>query len=277
MADSAVDTITILLTLAALTSAALQDVRSREISDIHWLVLGIGGALLALIKSILTEGFSAGYILMFLGCAVAVVDITAYRGLNWRAVYLPMASLFVCGLALMYFSSDPLLIQWASAPILYLLFILCYSAGLLKGGADVKCLVCLAFTFPMIPCFAGFPALPVPDGPMPLVFNHTVGIFFTGTALVAAYAVAYSIRYGAEGRLMEISEARNAFVWPKYDVVDGKLERVPAMEDPSEVYDRLETFGKTEVRVTPMIPFLLPILVAFAIVTFVGNPFFLFI
>ena len=79
------------------------------------------------------------------------------------------------------------------------------------------------------------------------------------------------------GYRMDIGRAEHAHVWPLEDVSDGETVRcISGFEDP-EVIDRFRASGRDRIWVTPIIPFLMPIALSFAIIVFLGNPLFAFI
>ncbi len=73
---------------------------------------------------------------------------------------------------------------------------------------------------------------------------------------------------------MALSEAEGRFVWPLEDAVDGMVVECKVGDDPDARLDRLTSVGAETVRVTPMIPFIIPLTVSFFAVTVLGNPLF---
>ena len=63
-------------------------------------------------------------------------------------------------------------------------------------------------------------------------------------------------------RRMTLESARDAFVWP----VDCSGKRAVVLYDKKRALDEAESSGVGAIRVTPMIPFILPLAVAFAMV-----------
>jgi len=79
---------------------------------------------------------------------------------------------------------------------------------------------------------------------------------------------------GFNSFVTSLEEARSSFVWPVQDYVEGKLVTARIPEEPEAVYDRLEANGIENVRVTPMIPFILPIAIGFTTTMVLGSPLF---
>jgi preflagellin peptidase FlaK len=164
------------------------------------------------------------------------------------------------------------------------MFIGLFFAGVVKGGADVKCLIVLAMVFRTYPSFLGFPLIAVPDSGIAAVFQFSLMALFHAALFslsVGLYYAAVNIRRGDTdlpymflGFRMDTCEAKDAHVWPMHKVVDGTVVRTRRAQDP-EVLTEIETAGEGRIWVTAMIPFLVPLTVAIIFLTFVGNLFFL--
>jgi hypothetical protein len=111
-------------------------------------------------------------------------------------------------------------------------------------------------------------------------------VFFLAAVLMilmaAVYLIINLIRGDREfpfmfaGYRMDVSAMAGAHVWPMEDVVDGKrIRSLSGLEDPG-IPERLAEAGMERIWVTPVIPFLIPIAIAFALIIFVGNPLFAF-
>ncbi len=74
---------------------------------------------------------------------------------------------------------------------------------------------------------------------------------------------------------LPISEARRSFVWLQERAENGDVARCHATaEDKEKELDMLEASGRKDVLVTPMIPFILPLAIASAVVLLFGSPLF---
>jgi preflagellin peptidase FlaK len=178
------------------------------------------------------------------------------------------------------------MVAWASVPIYYLVYVGAYYLGIVRGGADVKCLVVLSIIFPMYPYFTGLPLADVSPGLLSHVFVLSVSSLFLAAVLaipIFVYFVVRNARAGiisrkmASGYRMDISKAEVAFVWPLEDIVEGELTyiKIPKDEDISGIYSRLKEAGHETVWVTPMIPFVVLITIAVAVIVLIGDPLFL--
>lgn len=240
-----------------LLHAAICDVRTREVPDWHWWALGILGPVLCAAAS-WDDGEFPSVVLRLVGSMVlAVCMLWGKADGLWAAVMaVPAAVLMivpavVCGDA----------VSWSgvSSLAMFLVFYGMYLAGLLKGGADAKCLMALALAFPVYPEASWIPLVWDMPHHASLVVNPSFSVMVLALAisLLGCLPVACrNIRSGDVDRRLLTSyrtdeeEAENAFVW--------RLDDEPDFE------------GK--VRVTPMVPFVLPLAVSFLIVAVLGTP-----
>ncbi|MCL2148491.1 MAG: hypothetical protein FWH47_04035 [Methanomassiliicoccaceae archaeon] len=272
------------IAMAVLASAALSDWRKREASDAHWAVLGAAGLVLAVALSVQQTGFRWEYVCLAAGTAMILLDVLWDREFNPLAFYSLTALLFI--VPLYPNMSDDVMRMWASVPACYLVFVGMYLLGVVRGGADAKCLIALSVMLPVYPRFLGLPLAGIPDGVVSQVFVPSISVLFVAAVLtvpVVAYFAARNAGKGVplrrmlSGYRMGIAEAEASKVWPLEDIVDGSLEsiRVPEDEDMPGIYARLREAGREDVWVTPMLPFLLPMAAATAVVVLVGSPLFL--
>ena len=241
-----VESIVLAAAAAILVSASVSDVRSREISDAHWVVLGTMGTVMALLTGDIPGGMlcAAGYLMLMLSMFSGRV-----RGRTSAAVA-------AAGLVLLLASSAA-----ASSPypavtaVMASLFLGMFLLGTMKGGADVKALVTLSFMFP------AYPELPYvlwdPVYPAGLVFNPVFSAFFIAVILSAVYAAAVDLRRSGGTRISSYvtdrEDAEKSFVWV------------------------LEEIDADHVRVSLMIPFLVPLTIGFLITMVLGSPLFAFV
>ncbi len=274
----------LILMLIVMSSASISDWRYREVSDTHWIVLGVFGVAACFLSSAAEYGIKWEYLCLAAGSLMILVDIFVDFDRHLLLFYSVMAILFVAPLYYMHATGDECFVQWLSIPSSYLIFAGMYFFGLLHGGADAKCLIVISMLFPAYPLIPPFPLIEVPDSIVSEVFTFAVSTLFLGsviTALSSVYFVITNYKKGDKGRCMmtgytmDVYDARSANVWPMHDVVDGKLVRCHMPDDPTEIYDRLEYAGESRIWVTPMIPFIVPLAVASAFIALIGNPLFL--
>ncbi len=273
------DLILVAVTVAVMLPAAVSDWRAREVPDRYWAVLGIIGL------TALTCRTAAGapgweHAALAAGGLLILADMLVDSERLLLPRYVAMALLFIVPLHSLHLHGDPHLAAWASVPVSYVVYLGMYYLGILPGGADVKCLVSLALLFPVYPSFAGLPLIPAAGHPAAAVLTFSVSALFLAALLTAAAAlprIAAGVARGERGavqltRMMGVDAARASHVWPVQDVVGGELTPVRCTGDPAEVYDRLAAAGIAEVRVTPMIPFIVPLTAAVLILAVLGNP-----
>jgi preflagellin peptidase FlaK len=272
------------VTMAVLISASICDWKEREIPDRHWAVLGAAGLAVAVLVSVHLTGFKWEYILLAAGTAMILMDILWDRDFNPLLFYALMALLFIIPL----FSGmpDDITMAWASVPVCYIIYVGLYYFGVVKGGADAKCLIVLSIMFPMYPHFLGSPLLEVPHGIVSQIFVFSVSVLFVAAVMTIPIVLYFVIRNAKEGMIsrrmvsgyrMDLSKAMDTDVWPLEDIVDGERRfiKIPKEEEMEDIYARLKDAGCEKVWVTPMIPFVVMMAAAVAIVALIGNPLFL--
>lgn len=258
--------IPIVLVLVVMASAAVHDIRTREVPDGHWAVLGA-------LSVVVSSGFSVP---TAVGTGLLALYMCSRRVEGPLAVMVLSASMVSFAVAcLMDPSQSHVNI---GIPVMFLLGLLFYITGLLKGGADAKAFMSLSLAVPV------YPSLQILWGPVypqaylmpPSMAVLLVALSLTLVPMIALFII--NLFHGYRGRGMAttytlpLDVASESHVWPVEDVTDGMIRRCPPSED-SGVYDRLRAAGAVRVRVTPMIPFLLPMAVASVVVLILGNPF----
>lgn len=279
-----IDLLLFISVLLVLASAALSDVRNREVSDGHWVAIGSLG-MIAWMASSVERGLGWGDIAITAGIGMIVFDIVWGGERPMRTSALIYGTIFVLFL-LPFFTSGPESVAHAGlmALVFYVIYQLMYLTGLLRGGADAKCVISLTVAFLTYPGFWIFPLITVPEGLLSEIFVFSLSVLFYAL-LFSLTAVIYflwrNIRDGNickrmfTGYVMDIEDAMDSYVWPMDDVIDGGLKSIRIPEFNIDVYDRLISNGEKRVWVTPMIPFIVPIFVAFIFTGLVGNPLFL--
>ncbi|MCL1979391.1 MAG: hypothetical protein FWG60_04465 [Methanomassiliicoccaceae archaeon] len=272
------------ITMAILLSASIKDWKEREVPDIHWVVLGAAGLIMFFSYSVYLTGFRWEYACLAAGTALMLLDILWDKELNPLLIYLPMAVLFI--IPLYPNLSEDIFRAWASVPLCYLVYVGLYLVSIVRGGADVKCLITLSIMFPLYPRFFGFPLIDIPETLFSQIFVYSISVLFVAAIMVIPVAAYFAARNAKEdgfskrmfsGYKMSISKAENADVWPLEDIVDGRLTsiKIPDDEEIGDIYLRLKETGREDVWVTPMIPFIVMISAAAAFLMLIGNPLFL--
>lgn len=268
---------------AVLVSASISDWRTREVSDVHWAVLGSVGIIGFTAICMLKDSARWEYFIMACVSFMILIDIVVDTDRFMLPFYIVLGVL--CLVSLYYMRDSMFFAAWLSVPVSYIIYIGTYVFGLIQGGADVKCLICLALMFPIYPMLWELPLIPVKHGMLGNMFTFSISTLFFGTAIVMILGIRFLMinrRAGDKGEgmftgyMMPLEKARISHVWPMQDVVDGQIVRGGAQEeDLGAVYDRLEAAGAERVWITPMIPFVIPITAAAIFLALIGNPLFL--
>lgn len=259
MREIVVGLIFVAVTGASLVSAALSDLRSREASDLHWYAVCAMG-ILTTIALVMPDRPSIA-VTRAMGIAILTVYMLSQRIIgSLEPIFLVIGSaLFLIPGA---FEGD-----WSGLRALlpFLLFLLMYTAGVIRGGADAKALMSLALTLPstcMLPLGSGGPTT------LPLVFPIAL-LALLMSLLFCIPVLSASIRQGCPSATcyrIPIDRVRTAHVWPVEDVVDGIIVEDAGLNDAEGRISRLRDAGATDVLVTPMVPFLVPLCAAFIVV-----------
>ena len=262
----------------AMLFAAYSDMRTREISDLYWKFIGAigvaGWALIALSEG--TFGIPAGLAaiaqILFL---VSVLCETRIDGtvLEIASVILALIPAALPGGTVEY-----------SVPVFFcVLFHVLYSIGIVRGGADAKALMAISIAIPVYPelgfgVFSG-------NGVLESLMVPSFSVLFLASVLsVAGCAVYCTVRnHGVSvpgfycGYMMPVVDVCSSFVWPAEDIVDGKRCRCSIPEEGKnvEICDRFRSLGLSEIYVTPMVPFVVPIAFSLIFVLLFGSPMFI--
>ena len=253
----------VVILVVILLSASMHDLRSREVPDIHWAAICAVGIVMMII-SILDGTVTVQRIMILIGSIMIIADILYDRDLPQYAEILFYGTLAVMFMyPVMTAMDDTFVVSSLAIPICYLLFVVLFFGGMIKGGADVKCLISLAIIFPMYPVLYGYPIIGVPEPIISSMISFPLAVLLYASLfslILMVPLVVRNIRLGDTrfpnmliGYRMRSEDVEGHHVWP---MGDG------AEED-----------GK--VWVTPKIPFIIPITAAVVFTMFVGNLIFL--
>ena len=265
--------------IAVMLSASYFDWRYRTVQDIHWWVLGLSGIVLTACS--LPE-MRLEWIMILAGSFMILLFILLDVDVPWlvSAVWcVVMAVLFIYP-AVVFFDSD-VTKRLLVIPICFVVFYILYMFGILRGGADAKCLMVAAMVFQTSPVIWELPLITVPPLNVQMIFSFPVAVLFHAALFSFAWLFWTVIRkiYRREDPVqmvtlsyyrMSIDDARRSHVWPKQDVVNGMIVNVNGIP-PDGALDRLEAASAKDVWVTPIIPFMIPIMAAMVFVITVGS------
>lgn len=261
-----------ILTMLVLTSASIHDVRSRLIPDIHWKLVCLMAAI-----AVFFEYEIECAVFLAAGYAILSAYMFSDRLVGAAGVVAVAAGCAVLVMSYLLYSEPSGLVT----AVMFLFMLALYCTGLLRGGGDAKAMMSLSMLLPVYP--EGCCILWEPVYPAAYAFNPVFSIMLLALLFSLLYGVkiiCLSRKQGAKGITayrMTVKEARSSFVWPLEDIVDGEKVRIKAGGVPKDALDRLEAAGVDQIWVTPMIPFVLPITIAYAIVLILGSPLFLLV
>ena len=273
-------TVGIIITTAVMLSASYFDWKHREVPDIHWWVLGLSGLILTAIS--LSDFKNIQIAMMLIGPVMILFFIL------FDAEPAPIVTLAYCIIMAVMFIypvvtafDDPAVKRLLVIPICFVLFYLMYMFGVLRGGADAKCLMVLAMMFQTYPEMGDLPIIAIPSLNIQVIFSFPIAILFHAAVFSFAWLFWTVIRkiyrkddpvemYTLSWYKMSIDEARRSHVWPKQDAVGDMIVNVRGIPEDGAL-DRLEAAGAKEVWVTPIIPFMVPITAAIVFVLIIGS------
>ena len=270
----------IAVTAAVMLSASYFDWRYREVPDIHWWVLGISGIALTAVS--LSDSMCLEIAMMLTGSAMILLFILFDADIPpvMSAAYcIAMAAMFLYPAIVSF--DDPDVRRLLVIPVCFVLFYVMYMFGILRGGADAKCLMVMAMMFQTYPAIGDLPLIPLPSLNVQVIFSFPVAILFHAALFSFAWLFWTVIRkiyrrddpvemYTLSWYRMSIDEARRSHVWPKQDAVGGMIVNVRGIPEDGAL-DRLEAAGAKDVWVTPIIPFMVPMTAAMVFVLTIGS------
>ena len=205
-------------------------------------------------------------------------DIKTRRASNM--LWLIMGSIGAILLAIQYFTigfENPFYLIFV--PIMIALMYVLFQLRLMFGGADAKAIMALAILVPFAPEIIEFPVIKASAISMPgswIIFSNSVVIFLLIPLSLLIFNLAkrhIEFPHLLLGYRMNISKAKEKFVWPLEKIVDGK-RRFAYMPKEFDVKDELQEFenlGIKEIWVTPKIPFMIPLLAGFICSFILGD------
>lgn len=280
MTSEVFDIIRFAVLIIVLVSASVSDLRTREVSDAHWMVLGAFGVI-CMTYSAFDHGITIGNAMMIAGTVMALVSILfdVEKGKAVTLLYYGvLALLFIVPIVTSW--DDGLIREFATVPVAFVIFLGLFFTGVIKGGADVKCLIVIAMVFQTYPQFLGLPIIGLPEVDVTLLIQFTFAIFFHAALFSLAVVflnVAKNLRNKERmsasmfsGYSMPVDDVPGSHVWLLDKVEDGVVVTTRSIQGP-ETIDELKGAGAVMVRVTPMIPFLVPITAAVIFLALIGN------
>jgi hypothetical protein len=281
--EQSITILVVFLILATLLSASVFDWRYREIPDWHWVIMFVVGIIISIARVMDSDLGPVGF-LMPLCVALIAFDCLYDRETSVITDVMIYISIAILAIVPFVTIGGDVGRTFISIPITYAAMNVLYYTGIVRGGADAKSIIAIASVFPTYPEILGMPIIDVPSGIESQVFTPAFAVLTMALVLSLLYGVFNLVRNLIAGNtmmpqmiigtMMPIEKAKVSKVWSMEDVVDGEsVISTSAIED-DEIWKRLEDGGRTEVWVTAIIPFLIPITIAFIIMVTVGFPLF---
>lgn len=297
----AADLVRLIVGAGFLAYAAASDWRTREVKDELWAVLGaIALALLGL--QMWSEAVDPRVAALLVPIAVLLYDPLVGQPFRkedggWqfpvRTVAVDIAALAVTAYAILSVAAEgnPATTRaftvYLTVPVMMIVFRGLYEVHLLKGGADAKAMITLAALVPAYPDLPPFPLVvldPRLRDAMAVLFPFSFVVLLNAALLFLVVPIALLVFNAGRGHL----KLPNAVVgykvpldrapkhaWFMDQIEDGEhvVVYIPVKRQDREAIRRdLRAAGFTEAWVTPQLPFMVPLAVAYVVSFLVGNP-----
>ncbi|MCI4342745.1 MAG: hypothetical protein L3J92_01320 [Thermoplasmata archaeon] len=269
-----------LFLLAGLTFAAVLDVRTREVPDRLWQVLGVLGVVGGSVVIAPDGTLPLAFWLLSAGLALEHVFPWDAGGEGWVgewADYLELIA-YVGVSALVGFGAYRWGIGGGGVPpgaVALLVTVLIarglFEAGVLYGGADAKALIIAGILVPLFPVpWIGVPASThLLTSLVPYAIDLLMDAALLSVVVPIAVAVVnlrrseFSVRTGFTTYTIPVGELPHRFVWvrdPRYPVDPEAEASIETSEEDrrwrTKVARELESRGISRVRVGPQLPFI---------------------
>ncbi len=293
-----VDLIKIAIASTVLLVSAISDLRTRRVPDRMWVILGIACAPLVFFEMGELGGWRGPFSFLSLPALAAGVMFVIYgypepremaRGRSIDIAFAAFYLFSIVGFVTAYIMGDRALVGKVGLSLAFMLvYYLLYTvpiagARLLHGGADAKCLIVLAAVFPwqlegliinIGPFYEAVEEMPA----IGLVLNPHLSTLLNAAVMTGAVLLIYMpVRNILKGDIafpamftsymMDVERLKGSQIWVMVEE-NGKSSK----EDPEEgLILRLKRSGTGRVRVTPKVPFILSLALAFIVQMVVGN------
>lgn len=272
----------IVIAFLVLCSASYSDHRSREVADIHWAFIACTGLLVNF--SILIAGGSTVPAIMFL--TAGSLFFASILGCFGRAnPVMEIISFLVAGTSIFFRPHDTFAVACMTAVLFGGMYHLLYITGIVRGGADAKCLMSIGFLIPCYPAPVFGTAADVPEL-LRLIIAPSFSVLFAASVISVIGCGTFcilknlgqdmNIRTCIHTYQAPLDAVEKGFVWPvERPACRGGGSCKAADDDVPELLEQFRLEGKEKIRVTPMVPFVIPLTVGFAITVLFGSPLFI--
>jgi archaeal preflagellin peptidase FlaK len=274
--------------------AAVQDIRTREVSDGLWQVLAVLGALLG--GALLAPGGPLPLVVWVVVAALAIEHLVPWDDALGERHAGKVAAIELAAYAVAVAVVGGAAARWGVGPsavpvaavavvVTVVLARVLFEVGVLYGGADAKALIVSGLLVPVLPV----PLLFAPAVEAPLMAFLPFSVTLLTDAALASLVVPivigirnvvrgeFSFPRGFTGYTLDVDELPRRFVWVRDPalgedtLVDDADSSAEDTRRRSEIAQKLRDRGVRRVWVTPQLPFLVLLAVgAFAGLLF-GN------
>jgi preflagellin peptidase FlaK len=270
----------VVLLLAGFAYAAWADLREREVTDLLWQVLGVGGFLIGLLT-----WFPYGPLPFLLWLLVGAFvlqhlfpwdvrlgpKVEPYADLIEVVVYVAVTAVVFLELARVGFGSRAVPVPVVAVLVTVLFARGLFEAGILFGGADAKALMVAGLLVPMFPNpLIGQPAS---LAPLAAIMPFAVSVLMNSALFAVVVPIAIALRNVRAGELhgwssfvgysIPVDDLPKQFVWvrdPSFGAAREEEEAIETSEDDrrrrEKIAEELRAKGVRRIWVTPQIPFL---------------------
>ena len=291
-----IDMLRFLIGFVMLSYGSWSDLKIRRVSNLVWIYGGILGSLLLIYEvNLIWEDFGI-YIwallfatfTLFFNSFVDEYVLDKNQAMLWRS------SQYIAILCSIYFffsfdsndisKNNYQLIDLISIPLLMILMYIWFYFGPTIGGADVKAIMAISLITPFSFSFTGesLAAFDTRGFPYPFViFMNSLLLYLLISFSLAVYNIVkgnlespfFQIFFGTK---MELSKARESFVWPMQQVIGEKVIMVAFVKhklDSDKEWEKLENMGIKNPWITFKVPYIIPLALSFIITAFFGDIF----
>ena len=291
-----IDMLRFLIGFVMLSYGSWSDLKTRRVSNLVWIYGGVLGSLLLIYEvNLIWEDFGIYlWALLFATLTLFFNSFVDEYVLDKNQAMLWKSSQYIAILCSIYFffsfdsndisKNNYQLIDLISIPLLMILMYIWFYFGPTIGGADVKAIMAISLITPFSLSFTGesSTAFDTRGFPYPFViFMNSLLLYLLVPFSLAFYNIAkgnlespfFQIFFGAK---MELSKARESFVWPMQQVIGEKVIMVAFVKhklDSDKEWEKLENMGIKNPWITFKVPYIIPLALSFIITAFFGDIF----
>ena len=291
-----IDTLRFLIGFVMLSYGSWSDLKTRRVSNLVWIYGGILGSLLLIyeVNSIWEDFGIYLWALLFATFTLFFNSFVDEYVLDKNQVILWKSSQYIAIFCSIYFffsfdsndisKNNYQLIDLISIPLLMILMYIWFYFGPTIGGADVKAIMAISLITPFSFSFTGesLAAFDTRGFPYPFViFMNSLLLYLLIPFSLAFYNIVkgnlespfFQIFFGTK---MELSKARESFVWPMQQAIGEKVIMVAFVKhklDSDKEWEKLEDMGIKNPWITFKVPYIIPLALSFIMTAFFGDIF----